>query len=105
MTKTTKVKEDSYMIQEIKKLPKDTVVYTCLKHVSRSGMLRIISLHYVDPKDHRIISIRDDLIGKYDYKQEGFRVSGCGMDMGFSLVYHLSSTLFNDGYYFKQQWL
>jgi hypothetical protein len=32
-------------------------------------------------------------------------VQGCGMDMGFHVVYSLSQTLFNDGYALKQRWL
>ena len=30
---------------------------------------------------------------------------GCGMDMGFDLVYHLSSVLYCDGYKIKQEWI
>ena len=32
-------------------------------------------------------------------------VGGCGMDMGFHLVYTLSRELFDDGYYVKHEWL
>jgi hypothetical protein len=30
---------------------------------------------------------------------------GCGMGMGFDLVYHLSSVLYGDGYKIKQEWI
>jgi hypothetical protein len=30
---------------------------------------------------------------------------GCGMDMGFDLVYNLSSVLYGDGYKIKQEWI
>jgi hypothetical protein len=44
-------------------------------------------------------------------KHGGIRVPGCGMDMGFHIVYSLSSTLYHDdfpteqGYALKQRWL
>jgi hypothetical protein len=31
--------------------------------------------------------------------------NGCGMDMGFDLVYNLSSVLYGDGYKIKQEWI
>jgi hypothetical protein len=37
--------------------------------------------------------------------RNGIRVGGCGMDMGFHLVYTLSRALFDDGYYVKHEWL
>lgn len=42
---------------------------------------------------------------KFDQKRDGFRVSGCGMDMGFHLVYCLGQTLFHDGNSFKHRWV
>jgi hypothetical protein len=35
----------------------------------------------------------------------GIKVGGCGMDMGFHVIYNISKTLFNDGYAIKHQWL
>jgi hypothetical protein len=61
---------------------------------------------------------------KRDGKREGLRVSGCGMDMGFDIVYNLGRFLFpkgdgktvtgrngdtkpetDGGYLLKQEWL
>lgn len=40
-----------------------------------------------------------DLLGwGWDRRRQGVRVSGCGMDMGFHLVYTLSRVLFPDGF-------
>jgi hypothetical protein len=36
---------------------------------------------------------------------KGIRVSGCGMDMGFHLVYSFAQALFKNGYALKQAWL
>lgn len=81
-------------------LPVGSVVYTILKHVSRSGMMRVISAYiYPEGSPHCL----DDLIEtatnmKYNYKHEGIQMSGCGMDMGFALVYGLSYSLYPNGF-------
>lgn len=33
----------------------------------------------------------------YDRKREGIKIGGCGMDMGFALVYNLGATLWPNG--------
>lgn len=38
-------------------------------------------------------------------KRDGIRVSGCGMDMGFHLVYNLSLVLYGSGDALKQRWI
>ena len=37
--------------------------------------------------------------------KDGYRVGGCGMDMGFHLVHELGYRLFNDGYSLKHEWI
>ena len=81
--------------------PGDTV-YTILRNVSRSGMQREISLKAMHKDgsegmlhlDGNVALACGERIGKHD----GIVVGGCGMDMGFSLVYNLSSVLFREGY-------
>lgn len=79
--------------------PGDTV-YTTLKHVSRSGMYRVIEL-FISHND-RIVNITGQaaiaLDDKYDQRHYGIGVGGCGMDMGFHLVYNLSYVLFKGGF-------
>ena len=79
--------------------PGDTV-YTVLRHVSRSGMLRSISAVVVEKGQPRDISwlVAKAGIGTFDRKNDGVRVGGCGMDMGFDLVYNLSRTLWPNGH-------
>lgn len=79
--------------------PGDTV-YTTLDHVSRSGMTRVISCKVIKDNVPLDITYLVGLVGDYsrDAKRHGLRVSGCGMDMGFSVVYNLSSVLFRDGF-------
>lgn len=87
--------------------PGDTV-YTILRHRSRSGMSRVIGVVLLkDGVDlHPNYAVSKFLgwnLGKAD--RDGISVSGCGMDMGFHLVYELSQGLFGDGYALKQRWL
>jgi len=78
--------------------PGDTV-HTILKHVSRSGMQRTITpLKLIDNDPiylgyhvGRVIDARTD-------GDHGVKMGGCGMDMGFQLVYLLSSALWPDGF-------
>jgi hypothetical protein len=84
-------------------LPPGTPVYTILRHVSSSGMSRDISAMIV--RDGRPFLL-DGLILAADlgFRRsrrrygEGLAMGGYGMDMGFSLVYSLSSSLYRDGH-------
>ena len=91
--------------------PGDTI-YCILRHVSRSGMLRVIDLVKVG-EDGDIVRIGYDaaiVLGwPYDRRRGGVRVSGAGMDMGFHLVYSLSHALGQTdgegGYSLRHRWL
>jgi hypothetical protein len=94
-----------YLLTLIK--PGDTV-YTSLDHVSQSGMSRRIGVYIA-----RIDKDREYTNGKpyiqritwhvakllsYRMKNDALVVGGCGMDMGFRVVYRLSSMLFRNNY-------
>ena len=75
--------------------PGDTV-YCILRHVSRSGMQREISLYTegmlsLDHYAERVLQMRRG-------KRGGLVVSGCGMDMGMHIVMNLGYVLFPDGF-------
>ncbi len=79
-------------------------IYTVIRHVSSSGMFRLISCYLVYKGD--IVNI-DWLVEKMtsykcDSTREGLRVSGCGMDMGFSVVYNFSNCLFPKGFKYRK---
>lgn len=91
-------------------------VYTELNHVSKSGMLRLIKVYVKQGNYQRdITNLIAPVIGySLDNKGRGLRVTGCGMDMGFHVVYSLSTLLYKnedgsysrDGAYkLKQRWL
>jgi hypothetical protein len=85
-------------------------VYTVLKHVSKSGMSRRIKPLIIHPDGEimNISGIVSDVLEWRWHDDGSVIVGGCGMDMGFHLVYCLSSTLFRDqgdGYALKHRWL
>ena len=85
--------------------PGDTI-YTILRHVSQSGMMRHISLYvFRDNKPVYLDYNVSQLLGCPLAKREGLKRSGCGMDMGFDLVYSLSHAIFGDGYELHHHWL
>jgi len=114
MAKFTK-QEKAEAIEKLREwLPKGSTVFTILEHVSRSGMSRSIrvvvpyviegtkSVEFIHP-NHSIAVTLDWSRSKRPH--EGIRVGGCGMDMGFHLVYSLSSVLYGDGYALNHRWL
>ena len=80
--------------------PGDTV-YTILRHVSRSGMMRVIgAIQMTEDSPNDITPRAAKALGEpLDRDRWGVKVGGCGMDMGFHLVYNLSYTLFPDSFY------
>lgn len=87
--------------EAIKRLRKEikpgSTVYTISRHASRSGMSHSISV--VQVKGNGEIREWDHLAAvaidaKVDQRHGGIKVGGCGMDMGFSIVYDLSHALY-----------
>lgn len=77
-------------------------VYTILRHVSKSGMSRSISIVCVDRETNEIISLdyfaHIVLDRKIDRNNGGLKIQGAGMDMGFALVYDLGRVMYPDGF-------
>lgn len=80
-------------------LPPGSTVYTILRHVSRSGMQRRIDLYAMSPEGPVYLSgLAACAMGENVSDKGGIVVGGCGMDMGFSLVYNLSAVLYPHGF-------
>lgn len=79
--------------------PGDTL-YTRVESVSRSGMYRNISVYFV--KDNQPINISWHIAkvtnDRFNDKLNAVGIGGCGMDMGFHLVYSLSHCLFKGNF-------
>lgn len=123
MTKASEREREEARQHLLKHLKPGQTVYTVLRHVSRSGMSREIS---VVTKGEQGMLNHDyhaaKLLGWNVGPHGGIKVGGCGMDMGFHLVYQLGYSLWpngtdevhgtrngepdtNGGYALKQQWL
>ena len=109
-TKEEQTQSREFLLNELKLKPDDKV-YTILRHVSRSGMSRRISTIYI--KKVQTGDIAEEWNGEplditpavsrlldypRNYPHDGMRVDGCGMDMGFEVVYNLGRVLFPDGF-------
>lgn len=80
--------------------PGDTI-YTILRHVSRSGMQRRISLVVAGlPGEHpsQIDHLMPHIAGYRVHPDGGIVAPGAGMDMGYALVYDLARRLWPDGF-------
>jgi hypothetical protein len=78
--------------------PGDTV-HTILRHVSRSGMQRTISLYKLGADRPYLLDWSvAAVLGMTLDQRDGVKVGGCGMDMGFHLVYNLGEHLWPDGF-------
>lgn len=75
-------------------------VLTILRHVTKSGMTRWIDVYTIHDGELTYLSpYVARLLGEVvNTQHDGIKVGGCGMDMGFHLVYNLSATLFRDGF-------
>jgi hypothetical protein len=105
-------------------------VYTVIRHVSKSGMMREISVVIpvitrgrAQADDASILPVAiPDHVGRFVHpsytvagllnrsysEKRGHNAvvcHGAGMDMGFDLVYNLSSVLYVDGYKIRQEWI
>lgn len=108
MTKFSKQEQAEAREQLRKMINPGDKVYTILRHVSRSGMTRWISCIIIkdgQPLDctYRVAKALGWSVDTHNH--EGVQVNGCGMDMGFHLVYELSYVLFGDGYSLTKGWL
>jgi hypothetical protein len=112
--KTNKTEREEAKTRMLDFLERGDTVHTILEHVSKSGMQRTIRLVVLKVDDNgkpfalhpnylagRVLDVRQETRRAGD----GLIVRGCGMDMGFDLVYRLSHALFGDGYALKHAWL
>ena len=87
--------------------PKGSTVYLVVRQVSRSGMYRHISVHGIEDNKvyHYSYHVAKVLKWAYKDKTNAVGVGGCGMDMGFHMVYTLASVLYGDGYALKERYI
>lgn len=71
-------------------------LYTTLRHVSRSGMQRVIDVHVIQDNEPRWLGymVAKAMEYRFDDRRQGIVVGGCGMDMGFHIVHSLGYALY-----------
>lgn len=88
--------------KQLKKLLKPgTIVYAVLRHVSASGMTRWIDFYTFKGNERIYLSGYMSIVTDYSRdwrKHEGLKIEGCGMDMGFAVVYNLGRVLYPKGF-------
>lgn len=99
MKKAVRDEQKAYALATLREVLKPgTRIYTILRHRSRSGMMRHVSLLLSmgdDIRDitSRVATVLDDKMAE----DGGIKVLGCGFDSGFHLVYNLGRVLYPDG--------
>lgn len=99
---TLKEREKQQAIEDLRKILKPgMVVYTVLRKVSSSGMSRQIDVYVIEDNRPRWLTGLVAKACEYRRADKGhgpLQVGGCGMDMGFAVVYDLSRVVFRDGW-------
>jgi len=105
-----KAEMEKPIIEDLKKIFEgNNKVYCVLKYVSQNGMNRHISFFTIKENEH--INLNNYILKllSYNGSNEYIKVGGCGMDMGFSVVYDLSSKVFKgverSGYILTHNWV
>lgn len=108
--KVTKQQKDEALAFLKNNLNEHDTVFYIVKNVSNSGMYRHIDFYTFKVKDvfeegeNRVQKVwLSGAISKvlgYPLKEktQSLGVSGCGMNMGFAVIYNLAEVLFGDGY-------
>jgi hypothetical protein len=87
-------------IKRLRKLLKPgATVYTVLRHRSASGMYRVVDVYIIKQNTPLRLSWSVALAtdAGYDTKHEGVKAPGCGLDVGFQIVYNLGAALWPKG--------
>jgi len=113
LTKTIKTQSEKQLQKDnlLRWLKEGDTILTLCNHVSSSGMTRRIKCYII--KDNRLLNISYAVskVMEWPLNDKGLKISGCGMDMGFHVVYSLSSVLFKKesdkdaGYSLRHEWI
>ena len=100
MTKVSAEERENARARLLDLVKPGDMIYTVLRHVSRSGMSRSISVVIHTPEGPSDMSwaVAKLLGWRFDRRNDGVKVEGCGMDMGFHLVYSLAWALFKGAF-------
>lgn len=80
-----------------KVMRKGSTVYVSVGHVSKSGMSRTIHVRTISRNVPSQWDFHVARVLGLTQREDGVRIDGCGMDMGFQLVYLLGRHLWPKG--------
>src|SRR3990172_8043134 len=78
-------------------LENNRIIYTVVRKVSQNGMYRHISCYVIRNNEPRNIDFQVSRLLDLPLKEDGIGIGGCGMDMGFAIVYDVGRALFPKG--------
>ena len=94
LTKAQQAERDLAILTLREMFPPNTTVTVLLRHVSQSGMSRAISVLHNERDVSWLVARATGF--KFNQRWGGLTVTGCGMDIGFHLVYSLSRALYGE---------
>lgn len=98
MSKMTDAQREEMRALLRKRIRPGAVLYTVVTHVAKSGMMRHIKVLQVRSGEiHNISRMVADALGRKFTDDNAVVSHGCGMDMGFELIYCLGRALFPKG--------
>ena len=100
MTKKQNTEQEEWRLKLLNILKPGDTIDCVLRHVSRSGMSRRIDLYARTADGPMFITgmAAAAMGNRWDRDKGGIIVGGCGMDMGFHLVYNLAWILWPQGF-------
>jgi hypothetical protein len=101
VTKAEQTRRDkTEAIEKLRKfLPPGSTLYTVLRHVSRSGMLRHIDAYtFVDGIKLYLSGYIATAVGYSRTHDGALKANGCGMDMGYEVMYNTARTIYGDSF-------
>ena len=96
------------LMSSAQKYPGEFLLYTSVGSVAKSGMSRRIKVYLVvDGQIIRVTHLASKILD-LNLNDDGARINGCGMDMGFALVNDLEwklNSILGTVFKLKQTWL
>lgn len=96
----------SFAYNELKRMPQGTTIFTVVRHVSSSGMSRVVDAMLIDSGETLPLSrglSADGFKFHLHHKYEGFMIDAVGLNMPAMLVREIGLFIHADENYFTQK--
>ena len=100
MTKQQQADRDEYRDKLRALLAPGDTLYTVLRHRAPSGMSRAVDVYRITNDEPMRLTYWIGKAADFSYSErwEALTVQGCGMDVGFEVVYNTGRALWPDGF-------